>query len=75
MRCAGVEVAPDGAAGVPKTPEEGGALKSLDEEMSKKLSQRANLTFQAEISAGMTMNQLTAGKEPKTTVDSLLLPM
>jgi hypothetical protein len=28
------------------------------------------LTFQAEISAGMTMNQLTAGKEPETTVDS-----
>jgi hypothetical protein len=55
--------------GVPKTPEEGDAQKSLDRKMSKKLSQRTTLTFQAEISAGMTKNQLTepAGKEPKTS--------
>jgi hypothetical protein len=58
--------------GVPKTPEEGDADKSLDRKMSKKLSQRTTLTFQAETSAGMTKNQLAepAGKEPKTTVNS-----
>jgi hypothetical protein len=56
--------------GVPKTPEEGDAQKSMDRKMSKKLSQSTTLTFQAEISAGKNMNQLTAGKEPETTVDS-----
>jgi hypothetical protein len=58
--------------GVPKTPEEGDAQKSLDRKISKKLSQRTTLTFQAEISAGMTKNQpaVPAGKEPKTTVNS-----
>jgi hypothetical protein len=45
---------------------------SLDSKISKKLSQRTTLTFQAVISAGMTKNQLAepAVKEPKTTVDS-----
>jgi hypothetical protein len=58
--------------GVPKTPEEGDAHKSLDRKISKKLFQRTSLTFQAETSAGMTKDQLAepAGKEPKTTINS-----
>jgi hypothetical protein len=62
----------------PKTPEEGDAQKSLDEKMSEKMSKRMSEkmsktttnTFQTGIPAGKTINQLTAGKEPETTVDS-----
>ena len=60
--------------GVPKTPEEGDIQKSLDKKISKKISQTIDLTFQTEISAGMTKNQLVepAGQEPKTTANSAL---
>jgi hypothetical protein len=58
--------------GVPKTPEEGDAQKSLDRKMSKKLFQRTTLILQAEISAGMTKNQPAAPADqgPKTTLNS-----
>ena len=57
---------------VPKTPEEGDIQKSLDEKMSKKISQTIDLTSQTEISAGMTKNKLVepAGQEPKTSSNS-----